>query len=326
MVTNALNSGAFLLQHRDHGYEYGWGEPDYNNNHINGLTNTDLSYILSINCLTGKYNISQECFTEKFHRHTYNDQPAGALGVLAASEVSYSFVNDTYVWGVFDHMFPDFLPQFGTTPESRGMLPAFGNSAGKIFLKYSNWPYNTNNKMVTYHLFHHHGDAFTCLYSEVPQHLTVLHNDIQLAGMESFSIQADEGALIALSVNGELIGVGTGTGATSDIPIIAQNPPNSIDVVVTKQNFFRYHAQVQVIPPNGPFVVTDAYAVNDAAGNNNGPLDYGETASLDITLKNLGTEDAEDVVITVSSNDEFITIIDEYGRGRHHQRQTRRPW
>ena len=310
MVTNALNSGAFLLQHRDHGYEYGWGEPDYNNNHINDLTNTDLSYIMSINCLTGKYNISQECFTEKFHRHTYNDQPAGALGVLAASEVSYSFVNDTYVWGVFDHMFPDFLPQFGTTPESRGMLPAFGNSAGKIFLKYSNWPYNTNNKMVTYHLFHHHGDAFTCLYSEVPQHMNISHNEIQMAGMESFSIQADEGALIALSVNGELIGIGTGTGATSDIPIIAQNPPNIIDVVVTKQNFFRYHAQVQVIPPNGPFVVTDAYAVNDATGNNNGLLDYGETASLDITLKNLGTEDAEDVVITVSSDDEFITIID----------------
>lgn len=308
-VINALNAGSFLLQHRDHGFEQGWGEPDFVSNHINSLTNTDLSFIFSINCLTGKYNWGQECFTEKFHRHTYNGQPAGALGLLAASEVSYSFVNDAYVWGVFDNMFPDFLPQFGTTPESRGMLPAFGNAAGKFFLKYSNWPYNTGNKEVTYNLFHHHGDAFTCLYSEVPQNLMVNHNSVQLAGMNTFSIQADEGALIALSVNGELIGVGTGTGAAGSVDIIAQNPPAVIDVVVTKQNFYRYHAQVQTIPPDGPFVVAESYMVNDEAGNNNGRLDYGETAALNVTLKNLGTENAENVSITLSSSNEYVTII-----------------
>jgi hypothetical protein len=310
MVNNALNAGSFLIQHRDHGFELGWGEPFYQNGDISGLTNTDLSFIFSINCLTGKYNYDQECFAEKLHRYTYNGQPAGALGLLAASEVSYSFVNDVYVWGVFDNLFPDFMPEYGTTPASRGMLPAFGNAAGKLFLKYSSWPYNIDNKEVTYNLFHDHGDAFTCLYSEVPQNLTIVHNPVQLAGLQTFSIQANEDALIALSVNGELIGVATGTGSSIDIPIIAQNPPNIIDVIVTKGNYYRYHAQVQVIPPNGPFVVTDSYAVNDAAGNNNGKLDYGETVSLDVTLKNLGTEIAENVTVTISSTDEYVTIID----------------
>jgi len=309
-VNNALNDGAFLLQHRDHGYEYGWGEPDYSNSSIDGLTNTDLCFIFSINCLTGKYNHNSESFAEKFHRYTYNGQPAGALGLLAASEVSYSFVNDAYVWGVFDNMYPDFMPSYGSNPQPRGELPAFGNAAGKYFLKYSSWPYNTDNKEVTYNLFHHHGDAFTCLYSQVPQDLTVVHNAVQLAGMPTFNVQADEGALIALSVNGELIGVATGTGAPFDIEILPQNPPNTIDVVVTKQNYYRYHAQVQVIPPNGPFVVTQSCEVNDLTGNNNGQLDYGETVNLDVTLKNLGTENAENVVVTINSTDEYITILD----------------
>jgi hypothetical protein len=310
MVNNAINAGSFLLQHRDHGYEFGWGEPDYSNSSINGLTNTDLCFIFSINCLTGKYNHSSESFAEKFHRYTYNGQPAGALGLLAASEVSYSFVNDTYVWGVFDNMFPDFMPQYGTNPPSRGMLPAFGNAAGKYFLKYSSWPYNTDNKEVTYNLFHHHGDAFTCLFSEVPQNLTVAHNSVQLAGLGSFNVQADEGAFIALTVNGEIIGTATGTGAPLDIAIVPQNPPDMIDVVVTKQNYYRYHAQVQTIPPNGPFVVTESFAINDLLGNNNGQLDYGETINLDVTLKNLGTENAENVVVTITSEDEFVTIAD----------------
>jgi hypothetical protein len=309
-INNAVNSGAFLLQHRDHGNENGWGEPAYVTSNISGLNNTELTFVMSINCQTGKFNSGGECFAEKFHRHQVNGQASGALGVIAPTEVSYSFVNDVYVWGLYDNMFPDFLPQFGTTPESRGMLPAFGNAAGKYFLFSSSWPYNTGVKEITYKLFHHHGDAFTCLYSEVPQELTVVHNPEQLAGSETFTIRADENALIALSVNGELIGVATGTGSSIDVPIIAQNPPNFIDIVVTKSNYYRYHDQVQVIPPNGPFVIADSYLVNDALGNNNGKLDYGETVILDMTLKNLGPENAENVTATISSTDEFVTVID----------------
>ena len=128
MVNNAINNGAFMLQHRDHGYEQGWGEPAYSNSDINGLTNTDLTFVFSINCLTGKYNIAGECFAEKFHRYTYNGENSGALGIIAASEVSYSFVNDTFVWGMYDNMWPTFMPSYGTTPESRGVLPAFANA------------------------------------------------------------------------------------------------------------------------------------------------------------------------------------------------------
>ena len=33
-VNNAINTGAFILQHRDHGNSTGWGEPSYNSNNI----------------------------------------------------------------------------------------------------------------------------------------------------------------------------------------------------------------------------------------------------------------------------------------------------
>lgn len=63
-VNEGINNGAFMLQHRDHGGETGWGEPDYGNDDIDDLYNTDLTFIMSINCLTGKYNYSSECFAE----------------------------------------------------------------------------------------------------------------------------------------------------------------------------------------------------------------------------------------------------------------------
>lgn len=248
MVNTALNEGSFMLMHRDHGMETGWGEPSYTNSSINGLTNTDLSWILSINCLTGKYNYNSECFTEKFHRYTYNGNPAGALGLTAASEVSYSFVNDTYVWGMMDNMWPNFMPQYGTTPESRGVLPAFGNAAGKYFLKQSSWPYNTSNKEVTYHLFHHHGDAFIKICTEVPQFITSTFEPTIYENETEIVVTTASNAKICVSANGVILGTGT-TGFVNVVTITIPSQPigTRLKVTVTKPNCNRNEGYIDVI-------------------------------------------------------------------------------
>lgn len=310
MVNNAINSGSFLLQHRDHGMETGWGEPSYTNSNISGLTNTDLTFVFSVNCLTGKFNYGSESFAEKFHRYKYNNLNSGALGLVAATEVSYSFVNDTYVWGLFDNMWPQFMPAYSSNPVERGLLPAFANAAGKYFLQQSSWPYNTSNKEVTYHLFHMHGDAFLRLFSEVPQTLTVTHNPVLFAGMTSFDITANQGATICLTVNGNIIAVATATGVTQSITIPAQVPPDDVVVTVTKQNYKRYKAVVDVIPAAGPYVVYQSCVVNDASGNNNASLDFGESVLLNVGLKNVGLAQATSVNAAITTSSAGFTITD----------------
>ena len=223
-VSAAINSGSFMLQHRDHGSETGWGEPDFQNADIDNLTNinNELPFIFSINCLTGRFNIAGESFTEKFHRYTYNGHNSGALGVIAASQISYSFVNDTFVWGMYDFMYPNFLPDYGASPTANDLFyPSFGMVNGKIFLESSSWPYNPANKQITYRLFHHHGDAYSVVYSEVPQILSI--TAIPVVEMDPiFQISADEGAIISLTVDGEIIGFGVGTGENMTIDIVPQ--------------------------------------------------------------------------------------------------------
>ncbi|MCK4569084.1 MAG: PKD domain-containing protein [Bacteroidales bacterium] len=248
-VINAINDGSLLLQHRDHGNYTAWGEPDFDYYSINSLTNVNnkLPYIFSINCQTGAFHRSTECFAEKFHRHTYNSQNSGALGILAATEVSYSFVNDTYVWGVYDNMFPDFMPNETTQFPVSYVMPAFGNAGGKHFLFQSNWPYNTSDKLVTYRLFHHHGDAYLTLYTEVPVNLSVTHASSLLNTATSFSVTADAGSFIALVANGEILGTANGTGSPVSITIPVQSAGTVITVTVTKQNYYRYESNVDVI-------------------------------------------------------------------------------
>jgi PKD repeat protein len=249
-INNDINSGAYILMHRDHGGVTGWGEPYYTISHLSGLNNDMYPFVFSINCLTGKYNSSSECFTERFHRMGY-----GALGLIAASEISYSFVNDTFVWGMFDGLWPQFDPGYGSKNTGADDLrTAFANASGKYYLQASSWPYNTSNKDETYHLFHHHGDAFMTLYSEVPQYLTVAHDDALYTNTSYFAVQADEGSVIALTVDGEIIGVADATGALQDIPITPQTQAGTLRVTVTKANYYRYDEQIPIIEENPPIM------------------------------------------------------------------------
>ena len=299
-----LEAGAFILQHRDHGDVDGWGEPDYDQGDVAALDNDDLTFVFSINCLTGKYNASGECFAETFHRRS-----TGALGVIAASEISYSFVNDTYVWGMFDNMWPGFDPGYGAAGD-HVMLPAFANAAGKYYLQSSSWPYNTNNKEVTYYLFHHHGDAFSTVYSEMPQTLTVAHEGALLSGVDFFTVSADEGALIGLSVNGELIGSAVAGSGETVISIPAQLPGDDLLVTVTRQNHYRYEQPVPIIPPEGPWVIHSEHVLNDLEGNGNGQLDFGESSLLSLTLQNVGLETSTRVAATLATDDLYLGIDD----------------
>ena len=306
-VNNDINEGAFLLLHRDHGGETGWGEPSYNISSLSGLQNEMLPFVFSINCLTGKYNWGSQCFTEAFHRMEH-----GALGLIAASEISYSFVNDTYIFGIWDSMWPDFDPGYGTDLVGSGILrPAFANSSGKHYLNASSWPYNPNNKTHTNNLFHHHGDAFITLYSEVPQDLMVLHNNVLLGGMDEFTVTANAGAIIALTVNNEIIGVAEATGGPVVMTIPPQNPGSTMLVTVTLPNYYRYMQEVAVIPPSGPFVIVSGCVIEDESGwNPNGLLDYGEWSALTLPMDNIGVALATNVTVSISTEDPLLAIID----------------
>ncbi|UCG90974.1 MAG: hypothetical protein JSV97_07755 [candidate division WOR-3 bacterium] len=283
-VNAAINAGAFIVQHRDHGSETGWGEPSYHIGDLDGLTNTMFTWVNSTNCLTGKYNSLSETFSEKFHRIEY-----GALGLNAASEVSYSFVNDTYIWGMWDCYWSDFDPGY---PGMRmtghdNLRPCQAMTYGKYYLEAMWFPDSVPGvsglRVYTYHLFHHHTDAFVTLYSQIPESLSVSHNSELAAGQTSFAVTANDSSVIALTVDGEIIGVAEGTGSPLDISIPAQDPLDTMIVTVTKANYYRYVAKVPVTDVGLPGTPTVTR-----------PLDFARLPDLQPTLNFYSTDPQDD--------------------------------
>ena len=305
-VVNAVNSGCMLLQHRDHGYYQGWGEPDFSNSHVTQMNNVGkMTFVNTINCQTGTFDHTPECLIEAFMRRTSGGQNAGAVGCIGPTQTSYSFVNDAYAWGMYDQYDPQFMPSYGPYANYEGnWRPAFGNVAGKYFLQQSSWPYNVDNKAITHKMFTAHCDAFLTLYTQVPTAMTVNHPSQITAATTSINVSAPQGAIIALTRNNNILAVATATGNSQTITFPAQPSNSNITIAATKQDRLRYVGNIHVISePN--LTVTE---ISLADANNNGQLEYGEQSTFNMTIKNTGDLTSGTASATLTTSSPFVTV------------------
>lgn len=169
-ISTAINSGTLLLNHRDHGFTYGWGDPYYDITHIASLSNNDLlPIVFSINCCSGQFDTDEnESFCEAFVRHT----TGGAVGVIGASRVSYSGFNDYLCRGFYDAIWPDFDPALGSTDPlySLGQVLNYG----KTYMA-NTWGSGSTYERITFEMFHFFGDPTMELWTSQPQNLLVTH-------------------------------------------------------------------------------------------------------------------------------------------------------
>ena len=308
-VVRAVNRGCMLLQHRDHGYYQGWGEPDFSTSHVTQMNNIGkMTFVNTINCQTGTFDYYSECLVEAFMRRTSNGQNAGAVGCIGPTQTSYSFVNDAYVWGMYDQYDPQFMPTYGPYANYEGnWRPAFGNVAGKYFLSQSNWPYNTQNKAITYKMFTAHCDAFLTLFTQVPTPMTVDHPSQITPATTSIDVSAPQGAVIALTRDNNILAVATATGETQSITFQAQPANTEITIVATKQDKLRYVDTIHVF--NEPVLTMTGVVPHDVNGNQQ--LEYGEQSSFDMVIKNIGNVASSTATATLSSSTFLYVTVNQ---------------
>ena len=63
-------------------------------------------------------------------------------------------------------------------------------------------------------------------------------------------------------------------------------------------------------PPDQPWVIYASHEIDDSQGNSNGQVDFGESILLDVTMENIGDTPATDVMVTITSGEQYITITD----------------
>jgi len=293
-ISNAINQGRFLVVHRDHGGTLGWGEPYYTATNVQALSNGNkLPVVWSINCMTGWFDNETDeegnstptnaiHFSEAWERNPNG----GAVGVLAATRVSYSGYNDRLTWGWTDAIWPNFLPSYNSSkvPEPAWEMGAVLNY-GKDYLMTQ---YNNNSTTkLEFEIFHWFGDPTMQIWTAVPQNLEVQYEHEVPVGTASVKITANQpNSLITLSKKGSPYGeilkktFSAMSGATS---ITLPKPLTSgeeIEVTVTKHNYRPHEGKITGAAPSACNFPT-IRSVRSGAWEAPGTWDAGKVPSSD---------------------------------------------
>jgi hypothetical protein len=255
-IISAIEEGIFILNHRDHGYEDGWGDPHFDSNDVEGLTNGELlPVVFSINCLTGKFD-SYECFSEIFLRK----EDGGAVAVFGASRVSYSGYNDYLARGFYDAQWPDFDEDVGDNVH----LYSLGEilNYGKYYMA-NTWGDSWGYERLTFELFHIFGDPTMQIWTSLPQELTVDHLSIVPYGESVFEVTVKsgenpvEGALVCMyQPNGDYAKGMTDQEGFVELEMNIEDPVE-VQMTVSAHNHLNYQTAIQVgssYPPDRPSV------------------------------------------------------------------------
>lgn len=317
-ISSAINNGTFFVTHRDHGGETGWGDPAYNTTHVSALQNGDkLPVVFSLNCLTGRFDYAGTCFSEAWERNPNG----GAIGVIAATEVSYSGCNDGFADGLVDAIWPGLVPSFphnpnpSVTPHDPIYQLGLVLNQGKFRMTEtwgaSNPPFNYEE--YTFELFHWFGDPSMEIRTAAPQQFVVSHPPTIIMGSSSFSVNVDaEGARVVISRNGQILGEAYASAGTANVTLA--NPvttPDLLSMAIYKHNFVPYLATLQPIAATGPYLYCINPIVYDTSLNGNGIPEGGETIGLRLRMTNLGIDPATNITASISTADTFLTLLDD---------------
>ncbi|MBS4014390.1 MAG: Ig-like domain-containing protein, partial [Bacteroidetes bacterium] len=310
-ISGKINSGVSIINYCNHGSDTGWSVADYNSSHVNALTNVGkLPFIWAVACVNGNFT-TITCFAEAWMRATHNGEPTGAIGTLMST------INQAWQPPMTgqDEMVTILAEKRGHIKRTFGglsingsmkMIPAHGASGTETH--------------VTWNLF---GDPSLMVRTAIPQVISASYNPVILLGLSTFTVNVDnaEGAVVSITRRNEdtqevvILGTAVVSGGTALVEFIEPiESPGVATLAITAYNKVTYiNDELGIIPPEGPYVVFKSLTMDDSAENDNGLADYNETVLLNVTLENVGVENAENITATITSENPYVSIIEGNG-------------
>ena len=313
LLINALNEETFLTLYRDHSASDYWCCPYFYTYDIQFLKNVNPTFILSIGCDAANYEFSYSLYYSGWKSRSviteFCNAPVGALGGIGSTTVTRSHYNDRLTWGFLDYIWPNFMPTLGSSSDPAFVRPSYALVAGKLFLTQgafmsSWWPSQITE---THNVFHYLGEAYLNLYTEIPQQMSLEIPPFHPDNQWQYEFTAEDGALVCLSRDGEFLKAAIATGQSQSLMLPQMEVGEQFLVTVTKQNRFRFEQIVTVVSAQQPNVYMKASELHDQDGN--GQLDYGETATIGITIHNTSMVASNGGQVTLLCESPYVKIL-----------------
>lgn len=309
-VVAAINEGRSWLNYRGEGWSSGWWASctPMTTSNVTSLNNGQkFTFVTSIGCGVAMFNASGgNSFGEEWLEIGTLASPKGAVAFVGPTSNTHTTYNNKIDIGIYMGMFQEGLETPGQAL-LRGKLNMYNVFGG-------------SDSYVEYHykIYCVLGDPSIHIWKEVPKAITVIHPASIPFGnsiVEFTVTHSSTGLPVAnatVCITGADIFVTGTTDATGKAYLdVFYEVQETLNITVRGGDVIPYEGNLDVLQPTGPYVIRETYTLNDASGGNgNGLLDYGESPLMSLTVKNVGTQTATAVTVTLSTSDPYITFTD----------------
>ncbi|MGC9337742.1 MAG: C25 family cysteine peptidase [Candidatus Cloacimonadia bacterium] len=303
-VMAALNDGQNIVNHNGHAWTnvMGIGNNYLSINDMDELINGPAYSILySIGCWPAAFDY--DCIAE----HFLTNPDGGGVAFIGNSRYGWGSPGNP-VYGYSDRFDQEFFRQLfhnniyhiGNTlaTEKSTYVPLAGE---KNVYRWCEYEVNLL------------GDPELPIWTDTPQELVVTFPDELPAGESICQITVTEGnnplegALVCLLQDTTVYEVAfTGLDGQVSFEITVSDPSSDLQLTVTAPNFIPFEGTIPLTSTQ-PYVQISSYSTNDSG---EGYVTPGESTSMEIWLHNYGNEEANNISISLTSDNSKITMID----------------
>jgi len=307
-----------IINYTAHGSETSWADPSLTNSSISSFSNSN-QYPLAIGncCLSADFGTSV-CFGEAWIRA----QNKGAVTYIGSSPSSY-WLEDMY-WSV--GAFPmvgnnnGYVPTFAETTTGAYDAPfdsSYVTTGAMVFAgnlavtEAENNSYSNESSITSKYYWEAYnilGDPSLMPYFTEAETNHVVHNPTITVGESSFNISTLSNSYVSISKDGVLLGTSFVSTGEVSIPITGLNSTGDVIITVTRPQTIPFIDTITAISPTGPFLLLSSYTIDDHLFNNNNAVDFNEQFSVNLSIKNVGINDASKVSVKLTGTDDYVSI------------------
>ncbi len=295
-ISGTTNQGVSIINYCNHGSPTSWGVANYSTSDVNALTNDYMwPVVWSVACNNGEFNYGSECFAEAWMRATNNTTgvPTGAIG------------------GMFSWESQPWIPPMYGQDEMINILTEWHN-ADQFNHTLAGASLNGNMHVIdlggdtkchdTWVLF---GDPSLMVRTTNPTDMNVSVNPgVLLIGANELVVTADaDYAIATLSMNDEVLASTRIENGQGTLTFPALNNVGMAQLVVIGYNKVTSITDIEVVPAEGAYITVDHYELSAEQAN------YGETVDMNIDVKNVGVEIANNLTGTITTECPYVEIL-----------------
>jgi hypothetical protein len=302
LTLDSLEAGTNQVLHVGHGYKYNMsvGDGSILNFDANSLRNGQKLFSMYLmNCTNVAFDT--DCLAEQFLLNS----AGGAFAITGSSRSAFPSASQPYLDRYFELMFDQNVVQLGRL-QALSRLPFTGNAFSESADRWTHFIYN------------YLGDPEICIFQGSTKTFSVTKPATAGFGKNNITVTVRSGgvppdsALVCLYKRGEDYAyLPTNASGVAVFNNFVCETAGLIYVTVTGRNHCQYSDTISVAKQTPAYLMVKGKYIDDViVGNGDRVLDAGETAKLQIEVKNTGQTAARKLYGILRSSDPAVSFID----------------